>query len=79
MRATSGQTPTIPTPRNLRERLELANRLYREYHTQCFWHCPRDLDVTEELLPLVVKGLRAHGGHRGFLLASKLLAEGTHP
>lgn len=78
MAETSNQTPTIPTPRNLCERLELANQLYREYHTRCFWHCPRDLDITEDLIPFVVKGLRAHGGHRGFLLASKLLPEAAH-
>jgi hypothetical protein len=56
----------------LGERLELANQLYREFHTQCFWHSPRDLVITEELLPFVVKGLRAHGGRRGFILSGKL-------
>ena len=67
------QTPTSAAPRDLADRLALANALYREYHTRCFWHCPRDLTITEELLPLVVKGLRSHGGRRGFLLAAKLL------
>ena len=56
------------------QRLELANRLFREYHTLCFWHCPRDLVITEELIPLVVKGLRNHGGRRGFILSGKLRA-----
>ena len=67
-------TPTnLPiTPRNAQERLELANQLYREFHTRCFWHSPRDLVITEDLLPFVVKGLRTHGGHRGFILAAKL-------
>lgn len=51
--------------------LELANRLYREYHTRCFWHSPRDLAITEELIPFV-KGLRKYGGHRGFMLAAEL-------
>ena len=63
---------TIPTPRSLHERLELANLLYREFHSQCFWHSPRDLVITEDLIPFVVKGLRTHGGHRGFKLAAKL-------
>jgi hypothetical protein len=54
------------------ERLELANQLYREYHARCFWHCRRDLEITEELIPFVVKGLRAHGGRRGFILSGKL-------
>ncbi len=58
---------------NISERLELANRLYREFQTQCFWHCRRDLQITEDLIPFVVKGLRTHGGRRGFILASKLV------
>lgn len=62
----------ISTPHTLHERLKLANLLYREFHTRCFWHSPRDLVVTEELIPFVVKGLRTYGGHQGFKLASKL-------
>lgn len=54
------------------DQLDLANQLYREFHTRCFWHSPRDLVITEELIPFVVKGLRTYGGRRGFLLASKL-------
>jgi hypothetical protein len=53
-------------------RLELANQLFREYHTLCFWHCPRDLVITEEMIPMVIKGLRKHGGRRGFILSGKL-------
>jgi hypothetical protein len=63
---------TISTPRNLHERLKLANLLYREFQNRCFWHCPRELVITEDLIPLVVKGLRTYGGHRGFKLAGKL-------
>jgi hypothetical protein len=63
----------ISTPRNLQERLDLANRLYRGFHNRCFWHSPRDLVITEDLISFVVKGLRTYGGHRGFKLASKLL------
>jgi hypothetical protein len=54
------------------ERLALADRLYREFHARCFWHCPRDLVITEDLIPLVVQGLRKHGGRRGFILSGKL-------
>ena len=64
--------PVVPTPRNLHERLELANLLYREFQNRCFWHSSRELIVTEDLIPFVVRGLRAHGGHRGFKLAAKL-------
>ncbi len=73
---TTDPTVAVP-PRTTSERLELANRLYREYHTRCFWHCRPDLVITEELIPFVVKGLRTCGGRRGFILASKLLPEGT--
>jgi hypothetical protein len=72
MSAAMNAAQANPTPRSLRERLELANRLYREFQNRCFWHAPRDLVITEELIPFVVKGLRKYGGHRGFKLASKL-------
>jgi hypothetical protein len=68
---------TTPAPHDRNELLELANRLYREFHTRCFWHSPPDLRITEELLPFVVKGLRTYGGHRGFLLASQLQPSGA--
>ncbi len=72
MPAAKSLTATTAPPRNLDERLELANLLYREFQNRCFWHSPRDLVITEDLIPFVVKGLRTHGGHRGFKLASKL-------
>jgi hypothetical protein len=52
--------------------LEMANQLYREFRTQCFWHSPPDLVITEGLVPFVIKGLRANGGHRGLILATEL-------
>jgi hypothetical protein len=72
MPATTDQARTISTPRDLNERLELANLLYREFQNRCFWHSPRDLVITADLIPFVVKGLRTYGGHRGFKLAGKL-------
>ncbi len=54
------------------DKIKLANELYLEYRTRCFWHCPKDLVITEELIPFVVKGLRTYGGHRGFVLAAQL-------
>jgi hypothetical protein len=71
MSATINPT-AITTPRTQDERIEVANQLFREFHTRCFWHSPRALRITEDLIPFVVKGLRKYGGHRGFLLASKL-------
>lgn len=65
--------PKPPESPAILDRVEFANQLFREFHTRCFWHSPRELVITEELIPFVIKGLRAHGGHRGFRLASQLL------
>ena len=77
MATTDNSACTIQTPRSLHERLELANLLFHEFHSRCFWHSPRGLVITEDLIPFVVKGLRMHGGHRGFKLAGKLQSSGT--
>ena len=69
---TNPTPPTAPVPLTPEERLKLANRLYRAYHARCFWHCPRDLVITEDLIPLVRNGLRKHGGRQGFILSGKL-------
>ncbi len=65
-------TPAPLTSLGADDRLELANRLYLEYRMRCFWHCPPDLVITEDLIPFVAKGLRHHGGRQGFILAAKL-------
>ncbi|MGL4551310.1 MAG: hypothetical protein ACRC33_08985 [Gemmataceae bacterium] len=52
--------------------VELANRLYREYHSRCFWHQRDDVPITRETIPLVLKGLRTNGGRRAFLEAARL-------
>jgi hypothetical protein len=72
MDPTTSRVPTVPAPRDRLERLELARALSRRFHAQCFWHSPRDLEISEDLIPFVVKGLRAHGGHLGFTLAGRL-------
>jgi hypothetical protein len=78
MSATKNPT-TITTPQTQDERIELANQLFREFFTRCFWHSPRALIITEDLIPFVVKGLRKYGGHRGFQLASKLQPKQDFP
>lgn len=77
MFATNKLSLAIPAPQNRHEQVELANQLFREFHTRCFWHSPRDLVITEELIPFVIKGLRTNGGRRGFMLAGKLQPRGT--
>jgi hypothetical protein len=77
---TTTHLPTpITAPQNRYERVALGNQLFREYHSRCFWHCPRDLVITEELIPFVIKGLRTHGGRRGFMLAALLHPNGDSP
>jgi hypothetical protein len=66
------QIQTTSPPQSALDRLELARELFQEYHALCFWNAPRDLDITEENVPFVVKGLRLYGGHAGFRLSGKL-------
>jgi hypothetical protein len=74
MFAVTSEVRTFTPPRHPYERLELARALFDEFHAQCFWHSPKDLEITAERIPFVIKGLRANGGHRGFKLAGLLQA-----
>ncbi len=58
--------------KNIDAALEQANQAFRRLHTRCFWHSPKDLVVTEDLIPFVIKGLRAHGGHEGYVLSGQI-------
>jgi hypothetical protein len=58
--------------KNTENPLQLANQLFRRYRARCFWHSPKDLVITDELIPFVIKGLRANGGREGFVLSGKL-------
>jgi len=60
------------TPLTDEERLRYAQEAYEEYHCQCFWSMREDLIVTEENLPLIIEGLKLHGGHQGWKLAHAL-------
>ncbi len=53
-------------------RVREARRAFRDFHAQCFWYMPSDMKITLEDVPEVARGLRQHGGRRGFLLAAKL-------
>jgi hypothetical protein len=52
--------------------LELANKLFKEYYTRCFWHWKPDLIITTEMIPAIVKGLCTHGDRAAMLAAAKL-------
>ena len=51
---------------------EFAQQLFQEHFARCFWHLKPDLVLTETMIPLIIKGLRIHGGRSEFLAAAKL-------
>lgn len=53
-------------------RVREARRAFRAFHTQCFWYLRPDLVATLEDVPEIVRGLRQHGGRKGFLTAARL-------
>lgn len=42
------------------------------YRTRCFWHSPKDLVITEDLVPFVIRGLKTYGGMNGFIYGGML-------
>ncbi len=53
-------------------RLREARRAFRMFHAQCFWHMPEDLPISQSDIPEIIRGLRTHGGRRGYLAAERL-------
>ncbi len=53
-------------------RIREARRMFREFHAQCFWFLREDAEIGLADIPEIARGLRQHGGRRGFLLAEKL-------
>ena len=53
-------------------RVRDARRAFRELHAQCFWYLRHDLVITLDDVPEIVRGLRQHGGQKGFLAAARL-------
>jgi len=53
-------------------RLELARKAFKEFFAQCFWSWNENAEITEETIPLIIEGLRHHGGHRGYQIAAEL-------
>jgi hypothetical protein len=62
---------TNPSPTS--KRLQLAQQFFKEYYASCFWHLRPDLIVTEAMIPIIVKGLRTHGGKKGVQAAALLI------
>ena len=54
------------------DRIKQARAIYCEFHARCFWFLRKDLLPTAADLPEIARGLREHGGRRGYKLASRL-------
>jgi hypothetical protein len=61
---------TVAKPQT--DRLKLAQQAFRDFFAQCFWSSDPKLEITEELVPFVVRGLRHYGGHKGYEVAAEL-------
>ena len=53
-------------------RVREARRAFRTFYAQCFWYMRKDMVITLEDMPEIIRGLRQNGGHQGFLLAARL-------
>ncbi len=53
-------------------RLDLARMAFKEFSAQCFWSWNEHAEITEATIPLIIRGLRLHGGHKGYEIAAKL-------
>ena len=53
-------------------RLDLARRAFKQFYAQCFWSYREDMEITEEKIPLIIRGLCAEGGLAGYRVAAEL-------
>jgi hypothetical protein len=53
-------------------RLELARKAFTAFYAQCFWSYREDLEITEEKIPFIIRGLREYGGWSGYRVAAEL-------
>jgi hypothetical protein len=53
-------------------RLREARRAFRRFHTQCFWFCDPDYEVTLRDVPWVADRLMTFGGRTGWELGARL-------
>jgi len=49
-----------------------AQQLFEQFYAECFWHMPSGFRVKLGDIPIIIKGLRTFGGHRGFVAAASL-------
>jgi len=56
----------------LESRVEIARKAFHEFYAQCFWSYRRDLQITEEDIPFILRELRRNGGHQGYRIVAEL-------
>ncbi len=64
-------TPTA-TATDHQRRLDLARRAFKDFYALCFWSYREDMEITEEKIPLIIRGLREEGGLAGYRVAAEL-------
>ncbi len=57
---------------SLKQRLALAKEQFRIKYASCFWYMPRDLVISEEMLPSIARALRKNGSREDYLIARSL-------
>jgi hypothetical protein len=62
----------VDEPLTMPEKLALAQRAFREFHSRCFWFMREDLTVEAKDFPAIIRGLRSHGNREAFFVAAKL-------
>ena len=66
------ENPPTTAPPVSPDTLALAQEAFTRYYTRCFWYLREDLRVGPEHLDTIIRGLRAHGDRKAFLLAARL-------
>src|SRR2546427_12959980 len=57
-------------------RVDLARKAFKEYFALCFWSSNPNMEIHEEHIPFVIRGLRHYGGDRSFSVVRLVLRSG---
>src|SRR2546422_10449343 len=57
-------------------RVDLARKAFKEYFALCFWSSNPNMEIHEEHIPFVIRGLRHYGGHTGYRVAPAVFRSG---
>ena len=59
-------------PRYGADKIALAQGIYRDFYTACFWHMRPDLVINEATIPILIRELRVNGGMAALRAAAQL-------